>query len=328
MPLRKKWITVAIVMLLPAIAFAHLCNDVFIQAKDNLAVKVDIRDGQLRIGQQASFRVYLLNTMDREIVDIRLEIHSKHFDAGVQEDPTWRNFPSLKAVRKGGKKQYFTVTLRRKPRVPDGKYKIDLHLFNGKNRSMCFKTVALDSAAELVSVPKAGNITIDGVGKKEEWQEGVVISNEFYHYTKRGKYFENIPVPLQNRPRYRVLMDNDYMYCLFFFQKDAGASADKACVYVAASSDATPVKISFDRASGKAECAGGITGIESEVHPDKAIIECKIPRKLLGIAYTNHFYANFTRETGSGNKKEVAWWKANKYSEMDPITYAHLKIAE
>lgn len=328
MRLRKEGIVAALVFLAPAVAFAHLCNDVFVQAKDNLAVKVDIRDGQLRIGREASFRVYLLNTMDRDIDNICLEIHSKHFDARVREDPSWREFPSLKAVRKRGKKQYFTVTLRRKQGVPDGKYEIDLHLFNGRNRSQSFKTVALDSAAALALVPRAGEIQIDGVGRKEEWGSGLVISNDFYHYVKRRDYFENVPVLLRERPRYRVLIDDDYLYCLFHLQGGIGASADKASVYIAATSDSTPVKVSFDRVSGKVECEQGTEGIEFKIHSGKPVIECRIPRSLVGIADQDHFYANFTRETGAGRSKEVSWWKANRYSEMDPIAYGYLKIAE
>ena len=55
--MRRKLVLVALLAAVPTMALAHLCNDVFRQAKDNLAIKVDIRDGQLRIGQSASFRV-------------------------------------------------------------------------------------------------------------------------------------------------------------------------------------------------------------------------------------------------------------------------------
>jgi hypothetical protein len=76
-------------MLLSVSAQAHLCNDVFAQAKDNLVVKVDVRDGQLRISDTGTFRVYLLNTMDRDIERIELEIQSNEFDAEVTPGKNW-----------------------------------------------------------------------------------------------------------------------------------------------------------------------------------------------------------------------------------------------
>ena len=72
--MRRKFWLVILCLSVSGVVFAHLCNDVFIQAKDNLVIKVDVRDGQLRIGKKGSFRIYLLNTMDRDIVDIRLDV--------------------------------------------------------------------------------------------------------------------------------------------------------------------------------------------------------------------------------------------------------------
>jgi len=323
-----RWIAVMSILLAPAVAVAHLCNDVFAQAKDNLAVKVDIRDGQLRVGKEASFRVYLLNTMDRDIARIGLDVITKDFETSVKPDPTWRTFPCLRAVRRKGKKQYFEVTLRRKRGVPDGRYKIDLCLNDGRSKGKRFKTVDLDSAAGMSRIPRAGRIAVDGTGTKEEWGDAFVINREFYNYVKRGKYYVNAPVPLRRRPLYRVVMDDDYLYCLFVLKGSADASADKACVYAAATSGGKPVKISFDRVSGKVECGKGTAGVAWKMNEDKSQIECKIPLKLLGVSSKKGFYANFTRETGTGRGKRVDYWKANSFSEMDPIVYGHLRVAE
>ena len=111
------FVVVGAMVLFSSVAFGHLCNDVFAQAKDNLAVKVDIRDGQLRIGKSASFKVYLLNTMDRDIADIRLEVLSDQFNPTVTHAPDWQQFPCLKVK----KKEYFTVQLDRKPVGTDGR---------------------------------------------------------------------------------------------------------------------------------------------------------------------------------------------------------------
>ena len=103
--------------LFPTLLAAHLCNDVFQQAQDNLAVKVDIRDGQLRISDRSKFRVYLLNTMDRRIDDIHLEVVTDDFEATVTPASEWSGFPRLRT----NKKQYFDVELRRKSGTEAGK---------------------------------------------------------------------------------------------------------------------------------------------------------------------------------------------------------------
>lgn len=40
-----KLIAAALLVCVSTVAFAHLCNDVWTQAKDNLAVRVEVRDG-------------------------------------------------------------------------------------------------------------------------------------------------------------------------------------------------------------------------------------------------------------------------------------------
>ena len=89
----KTIILIILIGLVPVTVLAHLCNDVFMQAKDNLAVKVDIRDGQLRINKDAKFRVYLFNSMDR------LQVLTRDFQTKVTPSPEWRNYPGLR-VRK------------------------------------------------------------------------------------------------------------------------------------------------------------------------------------------------------------------------------------
>jgi hypothetical protein len=87
--------------------------------------------------------------MDRNIVSIKLEVMSEEFEGTVAPSPEWKGFPGLAAVRNGGKKEYYTVTLKRKQGVVDGKYRISLRLFNGNDRSQEFKSVDLNERARL-----------------------------------------------------------------------------------------------------------------------------------------------------------------------------------
>ncbi len=322
----RKLVLVVVCLSFPAAALAHLCNDVFVQAKDNLAVKVDVRDGQLRIGKKASFRVYLLNTMDRGIVNIKLEVRtSGKFRAAVKPGPGWKRAPYLQCVRKGGKKQYYEVTLTRNPGVPDGRYKIDLHLFNGKRKSMVFKTVDLGKAASICDVPKAAKVAVDGNASSTEWGKSFLATG-FYSYVKKGRFFVNVPAADQSL--FRVTADKDNLYLYLGFQGGAGATSDVASFYLAPTVDATPVKFSVDRLTGKVACSKGTAGVECKVGAGKTAVELKIPRKLAGVAGSKGFYANFTRTLTKADKKLVTYWRGNKHSADKPVEFAHFKVAE
>ncbi len=317
---RTNLLALMLGVLAPLLTRAHLCNDVFVQAKDNLAVKVDIRDGQLRISKKASFRVYLLNTMDRGIANINLEIKSKEFTAIVKPGPGWRRFPSLGT----SKKVYFNVTLTRKPGIPDGKYKIGLRLFNGQRRSMEFKTVDLTAAAATHRLAARSRVTVDGQAKRNEWGKALICS-DFYDYVKAGKYFVNQRAADQSR--FRVMADRNYVYCLLGFLGGEDAEADVATIYASGGPDATPVSIKIDRLSGKAESAAGTKGVIIKKVRKSQMLECRIPRKLLGIAEGNEFYLNFTRTIRRKGKEKMSYWRGNKLSLTNPMIYDRFILA-
>jgi hypothetical protein len=324
----RRVLLVAVCLAFPAAAMAHLCNDVFVQAKDNLAVKVDVRDGQLRIGEEASFRVYLLNTMDRGIAKLALEVRTgDKFTATVKPSPDWKGFPALNHAAKGGKKEYFEVTLKRKPGVPDGVYKIDLHLFNPGNPAQVFKTVDLGEAAGICEVPKAAAVTVDGNATPAEW--GASLSCTGFCEYKKGKSNFMDRVPCRDQAQVRLTADKDNLYACFAFQGGAGAKSDVASLYAASSMDGKPVKISVDRITGEATCDKGLTGVECKVSADKSVVELKVPRALLGVAGAKGFYANFARlTTGAEGPALGTYWRGNPQSVADPVDYAYFKVAE
>ena len=318
-----------VALLLAAVCFAgaeaHLCNDVFAQARDNLAVKVDIRDGQLRIGKEASFRVYLLNTMDRDIANINLEVRSPQFESAVAPASSWRSFPALRAVKAGGKKEYFEVTLRRKQGVPDGKYALNLHLFNGRNRRMVFKTVDMGEAACIFSLARAGNVKVDGRADRNEWDAAPVCSS-FHSYEQRGRYFENTVARPQTRCR--VAADEENLYYLVSFQDAAGAQSEEITVHMAPDADETPVELTVDRVSGAVTCSGGTDGVDVKTSPEKDLIEIKVPRALVGVTGGGSLHANFSRTVQQGNRKVTSYWRGNRFSISNAMFYGQFKIAQ
>jgi hypothetical protein len=300
----RKLALVVVCLAVPAAALAHLCNDVFQQAADNLAVKVDVRDGQLRIGETASFRVYLLNTMDRDIEGIALAVTAEQFTAEVKPSPDWKTYPALrtcakwrKSVKGDGKKEYFEVTLKRKAGVPDGKYQIGLALFEPGKKERVFRTVSLDDAAGVCELPKAAGIKVDGEAPEAEWGKSALCTDftVYVKVNKLGKFAAFESQSAKEQPRFRLAADAENLYCLLQFPAGAEAVGDEVGLYAAASADAKPVVLTFDRLTAKASGEKGVEGVEVKAGADKTFLECKVPRELLGLKDAKTFYINFTR---------------------------------
>jgi len=292
---------------------AHLCNDVFVQARDNLAVKVDIRDGQLRINKEASFRVYLLNTMDRDIVDIRLEVISPEFDGRVTPSTDWKGFPHLKTSLKGGKKEFFDVMLKRKSGTADGKYTIGLRLFNGKDRDMEFKTVAIADAMGVVPVPRATpGIKVDGAPQRAEWTTAALVSG-FSMNTKR-EYTENKPADCETRVRF--VADDQNLYALV--TTPSVADNDRLSLYFAADTEATVRRIDVDLKTGT--LTGAPDGAAAMV-AEKGLELC-IP--LRGLNLPRSFLINLARQ----RQKELYFWRGPGAAIDNAVVFARLVLAD
>lgn len=323
--MRRLFLAVLMLMPIASISRAHLCDNVFAQAKDNLVVKVDIRDGQLRIGREASFRVYVLNTMDRDIVEIALEVQSEQFDANVTPSPDWNRHPMLRTTVRGGKKEYFTVTLRRKAGVPDGSYRIGLNLVS-RRQKMTFRTLDLDAAADISSIPKAEGITVDGRATPQEWGKSFICTN-FYAYRRVGRYMENVAAPEQTRMR--MSYDENYIYFLTAFQGANDAQADSFSIYIAPTSDDDPNVVTIDRPTGRITGAEDvIQGATAAVGPDRSYVEGRLSRESLGIKEVNSFLMNFTRTITRENKRETTYWRGNDASVNQPIVYGQFIFEE
>ena len=328
LPRGRGWrfaLMTSLAVLLPVAAFGHLCNDVFVQAKDNLAVKVDVRDGQLRIGQTASFRVYLLNTMDRQLNSIGLRIESQAFTAQVKPGPDWQGYPAINAVSKGGRKVHFVVTLTRKPGLADGKYSIGLKLTEGGKRSTkVYKTLDMEKAAGILELPARANpIAIDGAQDKAEWDAGALCA-AFYERQKKDNYTYNVSSEVQTRARF--LQDAENLYCSLSLARPAGreAGADQCVLYVAKDCESIPVKVTFD---AKAGTVTGAAGAEFKFSADRTAVEARLPLSALGLAGKKNFYMNLVRTTTTGPRKVVTYWQGNEQCLEQPMVYGNFVVA-
>jgi len=249
-----------------------------------------------------------MNTMDRDIADINLKVESDAFDSIVSPSKSWKKFPVLRTTRKGGQKEYFEVTLKRKPNLPDGKYKINLTLFNGRDASMVFKTLDIEEAADIQKLPEAQKLTIDGTIKKEEWENSILLSN-FYNYEKKGKYF--FSTILKNQPRIRLMADKTNLYIAAKLEE----GQNNIELLITNKRDEKAKTLNIDLLKGKVE---GIQGAIVKSSIDGS--EIKIPlTSLLGMK-NNSFFINMIIK----KENQISYWRGNSFSFQDPLVFAEL----
>ncbi|MFC1566655.1 hypothetical protein ACFL4A_02315 [bacterium] len=303
--MKKILVSFLLTFALTSFIYSHLCNDVFIQAKDNLAIKVDIRDNQLRISKEAEFRVYLLNTMDRDIVNIQLKIVSDDFNSTVTPSPTWHTFPLLETKNKGGTKEYYKVKLIRKKETAEGIHKIGLRLFNGRDSSMIFKTVNIEDAIGCALIPKKSQtLKIDGNATKDEWGNSYLCTN-FYEYltesVKGNMWFRKQKVnkdsPIQTRIRF--MHGEKKLYALIDFQEKT--SNDEVKIYIADEYNSQPKVISVK--------------LDKQTTSTKKEIEIPLDIK-------DTFFVNATRRYND----TITYFSGNESSVEDPVVYATFKL--
>lgn len=319
--MKKVMPAVFSVLFTTSFVYAHLCNDVFIQAKDNLAVKVDIRDNQLRVNKSAEFRVYLLNTMDRDIANIQLAVESDDFDAVVKPAPDWTSFPELETKNKGGKKEYFIVRLNRKPATEEGRYKIGLTLYNGENKNMVFKTMDIKDAIVDMQIPlKSAELNIDGQVNKNEWDTAFLCTS-FYEYKHESVFglpwlkSQGVNKVSQVQTRCRFSRDENNLYCMADFQTEK--NDDTINIHIAKDTDSVPEIISINLQQKKVSFSKPSPGITAHFSGTKA--EIAIPLALLDLKGAGSFYVNITRKQDNTQ----TYWRGNDVSVNDPIVYAN-----
>jgi hypothetical protein len=316
-------VSMLILMFVTKRSYSHLCNDVFAQAKDNLAVKVDVRDGQLRISTNAKFRVYLLNTMDRTIEDIMLSVESKEFTAKVTPAKSWVDFPSLQTALFGGKKQYFDVELSRKPGIPEGKYKIGLKLYNGKDANMIFKSMDMEEAMSSYKIPEVSKeIVVDGKVSSEEWGDSLLCTSLYYYDT--AEYDNDNPevtgFSVMKQPkmqtRIRFIRDNKNIYCMIDCQ-DLGKSEIVKIMFAKEGSE-SPNELIVDMKVQKA--VFGKKSVKAGFDRSKA--EISIPYDLINAKGSASILVNLVRE----RDEKRMYWKGNLFSWKNPVVYGVMML--
>lgn len=259
----------------------------------------------------------------------------------MKPSPNWKSFPTLESCLEGYPRVWYDVTLTRKPGVPDGKYNIGFKLIaaqvpkkyfqpDGKpveRKRIRTETVAsqtLADAVEAYSLPQAGKISIDGRVSKEEWKKAFLCTG-FFSYRIRNAFSVSKYPDTVHPSRFRLCADKQNIYCLFDFGAGRGALSDTATIYMAASIEGKPIKITVDRLSGKASCEKGLKGLQIKVSEDGRFFECKIPRSFIGIGEKAPLYVNFSRAVKTKRKDKVIdrafFWRGSHYIADNTAVY-------
>jgi hypothetical protein len=306
------------------------------QVKDNLSIRMDVRDGQLRLGEsEGSFRIYLVNTMNRALFDLKLVATSNEFDARIEPSPDWKEHPTLETAVRGGREQYFTVTLKRKPGVADGKYKIGLHLWSSHaGYKEPWKFVELDLAAvqEVLAVSADAKVQVDGKAEEAEWQSGLLCTDLHYYQPTGQKHPAVVlpfykDVPAKEGSRFRLAADGEKLYCLMQLPGGDGAKADAATLHLATGPEAKPLTVTVDRLTGAVTSSEPVAGLVAKADPERRIFEIALPRSALGAKDAAAFRANFSRAlTDADGKDQSSFWRGNAMSLAIPASFPEFRI--
>ena len=314
--------------------------------QENVTIKTDIANGQLRIDKEASFRVYLKTTMNIPFYDAKLDVLSDQFDATVTPSPTWKSYPDVTQVGAGGSREYFTVALKRKSGVPDGKYDISLKLYSSRRtfRRLAF-FLPLSETVDAHTVPVVPRFEIDGKGLASKWGDSALVNNFWAFKQEKSSDGKQLKAGLSSyspsaQTRIHLTGNADNVFLLAHLFGCGGNDTLK--IYVAPEIESKPVAMTLDTTTSKIVSDPPVKGIqcvkcEADSVGGVAVYEIKIPRKALGIDKKNYFYMDFCRTTAGANPDKVdladngiesSYWRGNAFSIDDPVVYGKMVIGE
>ena len=297
---------------------------------DNLTIKADVSENQLRIDRESSFRVYLHNTMNHPFWSAKLEVISDQFDATITPSTTWKTYPDVQPVMTGGTREYFTVTLKRKAGTPDGKYDVAFKVYSAAHMVPKLAVLAtVSEAADQHEIPFKAALTLDGKPRAQDWTQAPTLTG-FSAYNKRGAGYGYLKPADQTRIRVAANDESLYMLvsCLGLYDRSTKGNALK--IYLSPGVETKPTVLTLDESTGTIEGLPGVECVKCPADPDAgdsvASYELRIPRKAAGIETTS-FFLNFCRTvTGRGASAETSFWRGNEASVNDAVVYARMVV--
>jgi hypothetical protein len=310
--------------------------------RDNLTVKADVSDSQLRFDKECSFRVYLYNTLLHPFWNVKIEVVSDQFDATVVPSPLWKTYPDVQSAATGGTREYFTVTLKRKAGVPDGQYDLSLRVYTSRYEVRKLNAVlTFAEAVDQHEIALRPELKMDGQVRPQDWAATAALT-DFSSYVKsvRKEPFFCRPTD-QTRVHVAADRDNIAMLVTCMGNYDRSVKGNEVRIYTAPSIEAKPMAFTLDESTGQVtpdQPTPGLECVKCQADPDApgsvAMYEIRIPRKSLGIT-KDVLYLNFCRAVAgrlpaaSPKDKpmpECSYWRGNDVSAKDPVVYGRMVI--
>jgi hypothetical protein len=310
--------------------------------RDNLTIKADVSDSQLRFDKECSFRVYLYNTLSHPFWNAKIEVLSDQFEATVVPSPLWKTYPDVQSASTGGTREYFTVTLKRKPGVPDGQYDVSLRVYTSRfevpklNRVLTFA-----EAIDQHEIPLRPELKMDGQIRPQDWRS-VTVLTDFSAYVKTDKqeYFFCRPAD-QTRVHVTADRDNVYLLATCLGSYDRSVKGNELRIYTAAAIEAKPMLFTLDESTAQIASDPPVSGLQCVKCPDDpeapgsvATYEIRLPRRALGMT-NDVLYLNFCRVVAArvpakdrrdNPQPEYSYWRGNEVSAKEPVVYGRMVI--
>ena len=310
--------------------------------RDNLTVKADVSDRQLRFDKECSFRVYLYNTLSQPYWNVKLEVLSDQFEAAVVPSPHWKTYPDVQSAATGGTREYFTVTLKRKPGVPDGPYDVSLRLYTSRYDVPKLNGVlTFAEAIDQHAIPLRPAVKMDGRVRPQDWNTSAALT-DFSSYVKDGRqeFFFCRPAD-QTRVHVAADRDNISLLVTCMGTYDRTVKGNEVRIYAASAIEAKPVVFTLDESTAQVASEPAVPGLQCvkcqddpEAPGSVATYEIRIPRRSLGIT-KDVLYLNFCRVVAgrlpAKDRKdkpmpECSYWRGNDLSATDPVVFGRMVI--
>ncbi len=309
--------------------------------RDNLTIKADVSDSQLRFDKECSFRVYLYNTMSHPFWNVKLEVLSDQFEATVVPSPRWKTYPDVQSAATGGTREYFTVTLKRKAGVPDGEYDVSLRVYPCNMVPKLNAMLTIAEAMDQHEVLLRPEVKMDGRVRPQDWNASPALT-DFSSYVKSNEqeFFFCRPTD-QTRVHVAADRDNIYMLLTCMGTYDRSVKGNEVRIYASSAIEAKPMTFTLDESTGQVtpgQPAPGLGCVKCQDDPEApgsvAVYEVRIPRSSLGMT-NGVLYLNFCRVVAgrlpARNRKdkpmpEYSYWRGNDLSAKDPVVFGRMVI--
>jgi len=300
---------------------------------DNVSLRADVTEADLKTKSEVAFPVYVINTMKSPLPGVSLDVASGQYDVKVEPSPTWTSFPMLpKCSPVPPCKEFFTVHLKKKPSAAAGPCDVVLKLFSVQPDGR--RLVAFEPLADTIDshdVPLQKAFVFDGTTSAKKWGDSFAIHDlRSYKQTSDG----NFERKGRTRTRVQIAADKDSIYFLVtFFRVGADGTVD---LFLAPAIDAKPVSIALNRKDGtvRTSLPPGSVEFKKCLDDPKMIMDAKDPfpqppadtyegrvsRAALGFPAGNVFYLNVDSPDN--------YWRGNPASASNPAVFARMVIAE